>query len=941
MSEGVRTTNEVAWQQAWNDGKIFASSDDPSKPKFYCLEMYPYPSGKMHMGHVRNYSIGDAVARYKRMKGFNVLYPMGFDSFGMPAENAAIAEGGHPHDITEKNMASITEQIKRMGFSYDWERLVKSHDPNYYKWNQLFFTRFFKSGLAYREYAPVNWCEPCSTVLANEQVKAGRCWRCNGPVEQKDMSQWFIDITKYAQELLDGLDTINFPESVRLMQEDWLGRSEGVEIEFGIENSEDTIRVFTTRPDTLFGATFLTLAPEHPLAEKLVKGTEYESQWKAIYDKYANMSEFDRIKNLNKKEGVSLGCFAIHPLTQEKIPIWAGNFVLATYGTGAVMAVPGHDERDFEFAQKYGIAIKRVLVENEDDDPSDALEQAFTGNGYMVNSIKPGFDGKFGDEAKDAVASALEAIGKGDRQINWKIRPWLISRQRYWGTPIPIIHCDECGAVPVPEDQLPVVLPRDVEFTGKGNPLETSESFLNTTCPTCGKPARRETDTMDTFVDSSWYFLRYTDAKNLEKWYDSQAADYWMNVDFYCGGIEHAQMHLIYARFYTKALRDLGFHSIDEPFNELLCQGMVNKSAPFCVSCSVTLPVSNAGLPCPQCSEPLTERSAKMSKSLGNTVSPEQMIEKFGADTVRLFILFAANPTAGMDWSDVAVEANHRVILQLQTMPSQLLEWNKPAHDIDAWMLARLRQRHQQWSDDMDRYDLRRAVECSHYDLVKDINWYVRRGGGRAEVGREILELWTHMIAIATPHLAEDWWSQLGGEGLLAAHILEEYAPVSEEDQALLDGESLLRDLLEQARKVRTVAERHIDGEATSLTIVTSAPWRYEMASMALNHLAEGNNIKAFMGILTQSELTQGEFRGERLGFWNKRLLPQVFKWDDEKKRILLSPLEETVVYANACAFIAEELGLESVQVVQGESQEDDTQKSGVAMPLSPAFIYA
>ena len=941
VSDEMKTTDEVAWQQAWSDADVFASSDDASKPKFYCLEMYPYPSGKMHMGHVRNYSIGDAVARYKRLKGFNVLYPMGFDSFGMPAENAAIAEGGHPHDITEKNMASITKQIKRMGFSYDWSRLVKSHDPNYYKWNQLFFTRFFKSGLAYREFAPVNWCECCSTVLANEQVKAGRCWRCNGPVRQKDMSQWFIDITKYAQQLLDGLDTIEFPESVRLMQEDWLGRSEGAEIEFGIEGSEETIRVFTTRPDTLFGVTFVTLAPEHPLAEELVKGTEYEAGWKAMHDVYANMSEFDRIKNLNKKEGVSLGRFAIHPLTGERIPIWAGNFVLATYGTGAVMAVPGHDERDFDFAKTYDLPIKRVLIKNENGDADEELESAYTEDGYMIHSGMDGFDGQFGDAARAAVIDALEATGKGDRRVNWKIRPWLISRQRYWGTPIPIIHCEDCGAVPVPEDQLPVELPRDVVFDGKGNPLETSESFLNVDCPKCGKPARRETDTMDTFVDSSWYFLRYTDANNLEQWYDSDIADYWMNVDFYCGGIEHAQMHLIYARFYTKALRDLGFHSIDEPFNELLCQGMVNKGAPFCETCSVTLPVIHAGSPCPHCDSPLGERSAKMSKSLGNTVSPEQMIEQFGADTVRLFILFAANPTAGMDWSDSAVEANHRVMQQLQTMPDQLLGWNKPAHSIDTWMLARLRQRLQQWSDAMDRYDLRRAVECSHYDMVKDINWYVRRGGGNAEVGRTLLHSWTHMIGIATPHLAEDWWVRLGGEGLLAAHVMDDIQAVSEDDQALLDGEALIRDLLEQARKVRSVAERHIDGEATSLTIVTSASWRNKMAEMALAHLGEGNNIKSFMGILTQSDLAQGETRGERLGFWNKRMLPQVFKWDDEKKRILRSSLSEKGVYADASSFISEELGLESVQVVRGESQEDETGKAGVAMPLSPAFIYA
>ena len=511
------------------------------------------------MGHVRNYSIGDAVARYKRMMGFEVLYPMGFDSFGMPAENAAIKEGGHPHDITEKNMASITKQIKRMGFSYDWNRMVKSHDPNYYKWNQWFFTKFYENGLAFQEFAPVNWCNLCNTVLANEQVKAGRCWRCNGPVIQKEMSQWFLDIPKYAQELVDGLEQIQFPENVAAMQRDWLGRSEGAEITFEIEDSDDTITVFTTRPDTLFGVTFVTLAPEHELAKKLVSGTEYEADWQALHDEVSVMAEFDRIKNMNKKKGVPLGKNAIHPLTGEKIPIWSGNFVIASYGTGAVMAVPAHDERDFDFAKKFSIPIRRALVMSENGDASQELAKAETEYGWMVNTGRDDFDGLYGNVAITAVIDELIRVNRGKRKLNWKIRPWLISRQRYWGTPIPIIHCDDCGTVPVPEKDLPVELPRDIVF-GKGNPLETSSEFMQVKCPTCAKDARRETDTMDTFVDSSWYFLRFTDATNNEQCFSRDSANHWMNVDFYCGGIEHAQMHLIYARFWTKALRDLGLH---------------------------------------------------------------------------------------------------------------------------------------------------------------------------------------------------------------------------------------------------------------------------------------------------------------------------------------------------------------------------------------------
>ena len=553
--------DEVYWQKKWDDAEIFQCSVRDDRPKFYCLEMYPYPSGKMHMWHVRNYSICDAVARYKRMMGFDVLYPIGFDSFGMPAENAAMDEGGHPYEITERNMASISQQIKRMGFSYDWNRQLKSHDPRYYKWNQYFFTKFFEKGLAYQEHAPVNWCSQCETVLANEQVKAGRCWRCNGPVTQKAMNQWFLNINEYAQELVDGLETISFPENVKSLQKDWLGRSEGAEITFGVKGMDSSIEVFTTRPDTLFGVTFVTLAPEHPMAKELVRGTEHESAWKDLYDEVSVLTEFDRIRNMKKKKGVPSGRFAVHPLTGEDIPIWFGNFVIASYGTGAVMAVPGHDERDFEFAQKFDIPVKRVLVMNESDSPEQPLEKAETDFGWMVNCPQE-FNGLYGDEAVKAVTKALESKGAGKETINWKIRPWLISRQRYWGTPIPMIHCDSCGVVAVPEKDLPVTLPTDIEF-GQGNPLETSETFLNVNCPQCGEPARRETDTMDTFVDSSWYFLRYIDALNDEICFDSEKVNHFMNVDFYCGGIEHAQMHLIYARFYTKALRDLGLHSID------------------------------------------------------------------------------------------------------------------------------------------------------------------------------------------------------------------------------------------------------------------------------------------------------------------------------------------------------------------------------------------
>ena len=940
MSYSIQSVDENYWQRRWDEEKVFVSKANEQKPSFYCLEMYPYPSGKMHMGHVRNYSIGDAVARYKRMMGFDVLYPMGFDSFGLPAENAAIKEGGHPHDITEKNMASITKQIKQMGFSYDWNRMVKSHDPNYYKWNQWFFLKFYESGLAFEEFAPVNWCEPCNTVLANEQVKAGRCWRCNGPVEQKEMSQWFLDIPKYAQELVDGLEQIQFPENVAAMQRDWLGRSEGAEITFEIEDSDETITVFTTRPDTLFGVTFLTLAPEHPLAKTLVTGTKNEAEWQALYNEVSVMTEFDRIKNMNKKKGVPLGKNAIHPLTGEKIPIWSGNFVIASYGTGAVMAVPAHDERDFDFAKKFSIPIRRTLVMTENGDASADLTKAETDYGWMVNTGNTDFEGLYGEQAITAVIAELESKGSGERKLNWKIRPWLISRQRYWGTPIPIIHCDECGTVPVPEQDLPVELPRDIVF-GKGNPLETSLEFKQVKCPTCGKDARRETDTMDTFVDSSWYFLRFTDATNNDECFSKELADHWMNVDFYCGGIEHAQMHLIYARFWTKALRDIGLHSNDEPFNELLCQGMVNKAAPWCESCSITLSVDHVGMPCPQCGDALAMRSAKMSKSLGNTVSPEDMIEKYGADTVRLFILFAANPTAGMDWSDTALEANYRVMLQLRTMPETILNWGSDASPIDDWLIARLKQRVAEFSEAMDSYDLRRAVEISHYELIKDVNWYSRRGGNNAAVGRLVLESWTYLISVSTPHLAEEWGRCLSLEEMVSASEMSGIEPVSKDEEYILDYEFIMRAVLENSRKIKSIAEKHLDGQAQKLTLIISPEWKNQLSRAAINYLNDGGNVKQFIQELKQMDFVNDENIGQILSYWNKKMLSQVFKWDDKSKSLILDNIDEVKLLKERASFIAKELELNEIEVIRAEDYQGEDGRENSSLPLSPSIKFA
>ncbi|MED5308209.1 MAG: class I tRNA ligase family protein, partial [Candidatus Thermoplasmatota archaeon] len=724
------------------------------------------------------------------------------------------------------------------------------------------------------------------------------------------------------------------------MQRDWLGRSEGAEITFEIEGSDETITVFTTRPDTLFGVTFLTLAPEHPLAKTLVSGTGNEADWQALYDEVSIMTEFDRIKNMNKKKGVPLGKNAIHPLTGERIPIWSGNFVIASYGTGAVMAVPAHDERDFDFAQKFSIPIRRTLVMSENGDASADLTKAETDYGWMVNTGNTDFEGLYGEQAITAVIDALVSQGSGKRKLNWKIRPWLISRQRYWGTPIPIIHCNECGAVPVPEGDLPVELPRDIVF-GKGNPLETSLEFKRVKCPTCGKDARRETDTMDTFVDSSWYFLRYTDARNNDECFSKELADHWMNVDFYCGGIEHAQMHLIYARFWTKALRDIGLHSIDEPFNELLCQGMVNKAAPWCESCSITLSVDHVGMPCPQCGDALAMRSAKMSKSLGNTVSPEDMIEKYGADTVRLFILFAANPTAGMDWSDTALEANYRVMLQLRTIPETILNWGSDASPIDDWLIARLKQRVAEFSEAMDIYDLRRAVESSHYEVIQEVNWYTRRGGNNAVIGRLVLESWTYLISVSTPHLAEEWGRCLSLKEMVSASEMSDIKPVSEDEETVLNHEYIMRAVLENSRKVMSIAEKHLDGQAQKLTLIVSPEWKNQLSRAAINYLNDGGNVKQFIQELKQMNFVNDENMGQILSYWNKKMLSQVFKWDDKSKSLILDNIDEAEVLLERASFIAKELDLNEIEVIRAEDYQGEDGRENSSLPLSPSIIFA
>lgn len=624
---------EAKWQKYWEENKTFKVEMDKDKPKSYVLEMFPYPSGNLHMGHVRNYSIGDVIARFRTMKGFNVLHPMGWDSFGMPAENAAIKHNIPPKKWTLENIANMTRQLKALGLSYDWDREVTTCKEDYYKWTQWFFELFYKRGLAVKKESAVNWCDTCNTVLANEQVIDGKCWRCDHEVVKKDLSQWFFKITDYADELLKDLDLLpGWPERVKTMQHNWIGRSEGLEFSFEIPALNDTVAVYTTRPDTAYGVTFMALAAEHPLIKKICKNNPKADEINAFCERVRNQSEIERTSSESEKEGVFTGVYCINPFTGRKVEIWVTNYVLYDYGTGAVMGVPTGDQRDWMFADKYGIekivTICPIGKELKLEEMTCAYEEK---EGMLVNSGE--FTGMEMHKAMSAIMDKAEAEGFGKRRVNYRLRDWLISRQRYWGAPIPIIYCPHCGEVLVPEDQLPVRLPEDVSFTaGAKSPLATSEEFVHCKCPKCGADATRETDTMDTFLCSSWYYLRYTDAHNDKMPFDKELNNYWGPVDQYIGGIEHAILHLLYSRFFVKVLRDAGLVDYDEPFSNLLTQGMVIKDG------------------------------AKMSKSLGNVVSPEEILSKYGADTARLFILFAAPPERELEWSDQGVEGSFRFL---------------------------------------------------------------------------------------------------------------------------------------------------------------------------------------------------------------------------------------------------------------------------------------
>ncbi len=797
---------ESKWQKHWKENDSFKTDIDESKEKYYVLEMFPYPSGKLHMGHVRNYSIGDVIARCKAMQGFNVLHPMGFDSFGLPAENAAIKHGVEPSKWTWDNIHEMEAQLDQLGLAYDWDREVQTCNPDYYKWMQWIFIQFYNKGLAYKKENPVNWCPSCQTVLANEQVVDGCCERCKSPVGKKNLSQWYFKITDYADRLLNNLDKLEgWPNKVKVMQKNWIGKSIGAEIDFKIDETDKLLKVFTTRADTLFGVTYMVMAPEHPYVMDLVKGTEYEAPVLAYLDKVQHMNDIERTSTTNEKTGVFIGKYAVNPVNGKKVPIFISDYVLMGYGTGAIMAVPAHDQRDFDFAKKFDLEIIPVVDSNNPEIDVHDLKEAFAAEGTMINSGK--FDGMNNQEAIGAVIEWLSEEGIGKKTVNYRLRDWLISRQRYWGTPIPMIYCEECGWVPEKEENLPVLLPTDVEFTGKGeSPLTTSKTFGKCTCPKCGKEARREMDTMDTFLDSSWYFLRYCDPKNQEIAFAKDKVDYWMDVDQYIGGVEHAILHLMYARFFQMALYDLGLTKHEEPFKNLLTQGMVNKDG------------------------------KKMSKSLGNVVSPEEIINKYGADTARLFILFAAPPERELDWSDAGVEGSYRFLNRVYRLVydfTQNYQGTGGAYEIktdaDKELNYVLNTTIKKVTDDVGgRFSFNTAIS-SIMELVNALYRYKELEDANQDFMKKAIDTLVIILSPFTPHICEEMWQTLDGTKTLTEVSWPAY-----------DEAALVKDMVEIVVQVNGKLKEKLN-VANNLT-------REELEKTALSDdkvkaLTEGKNV--------------------------------------------------------------------------------------------------
>ncbi len=785
--------SEEKWRNRWRESGIFKAEEDSERPKYYLLEMYPYPSGTLHMGHMRNYSIGDSVARFKRMQGYEVLYPMGWDSFGLPTENAAIENDISPEEWTKRCIEDMKEQMATLGLSYDWDREVASHMKEYYKWDQWFFLKFLERDLAYKKEAEVNYCSECETVLANEQVEGGRCWRCESLVEKKDLDQWFFKITEYADELLEDLELLeDWPEKVKKMQEDWIGRSEGAEILFETVDGEE-IPVYTTRPDTLFGCTFMVLAPEHDLSEELA---EEDEEIKRFIKRAKRLKTSEREQK--SKEGIYTGKETVNPVNGEKVPIYIADFVLETYGTGAIMSVPAHDQRDFEFAQEHDLPITPV-VEPEGEDFED-LDEAYEGEGVMINSEE--YNGMDSEEAREEITDGLQEKGKATREVNYRLKDWGISRQRYWGCPIPIVYCDDCGVVPVPEDELPVELPTDIEIDVAGNPLEKEESFLKTECPECGGEAERETDTMDTFVDSSWYYLRYCSPDFDDAPFDEEDVEQWMPVDQYIGGIEHAILHLMYSRFFVKVLRDMGMCEMDEPFERLLTQGMVLLDG------------------------------EKMSKSKGNVVDPEKIIRDYGADTARYFILSAADPRREVEWSDEGVESKFEFLRKVwETVKESEDVPGKEEIDLegcslrDRYIVSRTQRISDEIAEDIENFKISDGLKKmeNYFDELLKYREESEDTTEKPKIFYRGLETYVRMLYPFSPHIGEEMWEELGNEGLMNE------AGWPEAKESLIDrkaerGEELYHDLREDIIHIKNITEREPD----NIQVIVAEKWKFE-----------------------------------------------------------------------------------------------------------------
>ena len=781
-------------QASWDVTGAFTAVEDSGKEKYYCLSMFPYPSGKLHMGHVRNYTIGDVISRFQRMLGKHVLQPMGWDAFGLPAENAAMQNGVHPADWTHSNIDYMREQLKRLGFSYDWSRELATCDPDYYRWEQWFFLRLLKKGLVYRKNSPVNWCPHDQTVLANEQVIDGCCWRCDTQVEKKEISEWFLKITAYADELLSSLESLpGWPEQVRTMQANWIGRSEGVEMDFSVQG-ERPIRIYTTRPDTVMGVTYIAVAAEHPIALKVA---ENNTEITAFLDSCKLMETSEAAMETMEKRGINSGIFAVHPITGELVPVWIANFVLMNYGTGAVMSVPAHDQRDYEFAKKYGIAIKQVIFANHDGVNDDVSQHAFTDKGVLGNSGE--FDGLSYEQAFESIAGKLTLLNKGERKTNFRLRDWGVSRQRYWGAPIPVVYCDDCGIVPVPDEMLPVTLPRDVVLDGSQSPLASHPSFPHTDCPSCGIAARRETDTFDTFMESSWYFARYASQDSKTAMLD-QRANYWLPVDYYIGGVEHAILHLLYARFYTKLLRDEGLVGCDEPFKNLLTQGMVVAETFYQTDehghkryfnlTQIDIERDSKGkIIAAKLSEdgsPVTVGAIeKMSKSKNNGVDPQILINKYGADTVRLYTMFTSPPEQSLEWNDAGVEGAFRFLKRLWRLVHQHIEQGLPEKGVDVAVLNEgqkgiRRQLHhtlQKVSDDMARRHTFNTAIAANMELVNTLGKFEDPSFQGRAVQQEALDIIILMLSPIVPHICQQLWEDLGHKSDI---VLEDWPEIDE-----------------------------------------------------------------------------------------------------------------------------------------------------------------